>query len=123
MSDTDVIFWRRTDISGLERLALTREVDGIAVSSSLVCLEAGGFRLDHHWQLDPNWRAQRVSVERRSREQAARERADVPDDQAHGSDVEGAAAGSKITRAGSFRGRDVVKCAGQLRADPGWCQT
>ncbi|CDP51785.1 hypothetical protein [Devosia sp. DBB001] len=64
MSDTDVIFWRRTDISGLERLALTRDVDGIAVSSSLVCLEAGGFRLDHHWQLDPNWRAQRVSVER-----------------------------------------------------------
>ncbi len=30
----------------------------------MLCLEAGGFRLDHHWQLDPDWHVQSVTVER-----------------------------------------------------------
>jgi hypothetical protein len=29
----------------------------------VVCVEAGGFRLDHRWQLDADWRAQFVTVE------------------------------------------------------------
>lgn len=59
-----VLFWRRTDIDGLERLELSREETGIRVSSTVICLEAGGFRLDHRWRLDREWRAQHVAIER-----------------------------------------------------------
>ena len=61
---TSVLFWRRTDIEGLERLELTVEPDGVTATSTVICLEAGGFRLEHHWRLDPDWRAQSVTVER-----------------------------------------------------------
>ena len=61
---TSVLFWRRTDIEGLERLELAIEPDGVSATSSVICLEAGGFRLDHRWRLDANWRAQSVTVER-----------------------------------------------------------
>jgi uncharacterized protein len=61
---TSVLFWRRTDIEGLERLELTIEPDRIRAMSSVLCLEAGGFRLDHRWLLTPGWRAQSVTVER-----------------------------------------------------------
>ena len=59
-----VFFWRRTDVEGLERLELSIGPDGIAATSSLICLEAAGFRLDHRWRLGPDWRAQSVIVER-----------------------------------------------------------
>ena len=59
-----VLFWRRTDVEGLERLELEIQPDGIRAISAVVCLEAGGFRLEHRWQLDPAWRAQIVTVER-----------------------------------------------------------
>lgn len=59
-----VLFWRRTDVEGLERLELSIEPDGVTATSSVICVEAGGFRLDHHWRLDPGWRAQSVTVER-----------------------------------------------------------
>lgn len=59
-----VLFWRRTDIEGLERLELQRDGAGITAVSSVLCLEAGGFRLDHHWRLSSDWRAQSVRVER-----------------------------------------------------------
>jgi uncharacterized protein len=65
---TSVIFWRRIDIEGLERLELAIEPDGVSAMSSVICLEAGGFRLDHRWRLDPNWRARSVTVERWNRE-------------------------------------------------------
>jgi uncharacterized protein len=45
-----VLFWRRTDVGGFERLELV--------------VEAGGFRIDHAWQLDAQWRAQSVNVAR-----------------------------------------------------------
>lgn len=61
-----VVFWRRIDVEGLERLELEVAPDGISASSSVLCLEAGGFRLDHRWRLDPGWRARTVTVERRS---------------------------------------------------------
>ena len=32
-------------------------------TSTVICLEAGGFRLDHSWQLKVAWRAQAVTVE------------------------------------------------------------
>jgi hypothetical protein len=61
---TSILFWRRTDIEGLERLELAVEPDGITATSTLICLDAGGFRLDHRWRLDADWRAQFVTVER-----------------------------------------------------------
>ena len=59
-----MMFWRRTDVPGLERLALTVSGDRIAAESTIVCLEDGGFRLDHRWQLTPDWRARLLEVER-----------------------------------------------------------
>lgn len=59
-----VFFWRRTDVEGLERMELAIEPDGVTATSTVICLEAGGFRLDHRWRLDPDWRAQSVTVER-----------------------------------------------------------
>jgi hypothetical protein len=59
-----VIFWRRTDVEGLERLELAIDPDGVTALSTVLCLEAGGFRLDHRWRLDADWRAQSVIVER-----------------------------------------------------------
>lgn len=63
-SSQQVLFWRRTDIEGLERLELTIGPDGIQAVSTVLCLEEGGFRLDHRWALSPDWRAQSVTVER-----------------------------------------------------------
>ena len=61
---TSILFWRRTDIEGFERLELSVEPDVVTATSTVLCLEAGGFRLDHRWRLDPGWRAQSVTVER-----------------------------------------------------------
>jgi uncharacterized protein len=60
----EVVFWRRTDVEGLERLELTVAPDGILAASTVLCLEDGGFRLDHRWRLTPDWRAQSLHVER-----------------------------------------------------------
>jgi hypothetical protein len=62
--NASVLFWRRTDVEGFERLELAIEADHVSATSTVICLEAGGFRLDHRWQLDPDWRAQSVIVER-----------------------------------------------------------
>lgn len=61
-----VLFWRRTDCTGLERLELVTGPHGITAQSTVLCNDEGGFRLDHRWQLDPQWRALSVSVERRN---------------------------------------------------------
>lgn len=59
-----VLFWRRTDVQGLERLALSATPDGILAHSTVLCEDEGGFRLDYHWRLDPQWRTLSVTVER-----------------------------------------------------------
>ena len=61
---TTVLFWRRLDVEGIERLELSVEPDGIVATSTALCLENGGYRLDHQWRLDPEWRARSVRVER-----------------------------------------------------------
>jgi hypothetical protein len=61
---TSVLFWRRTDIEGLERLELAIGADHVTAAATTICLEAGGFRIDHRWRLDRNWRALSVTVER-----------------------------------------------------------
>src|SRR6476469_4605200 len=60
---TSVIFWRRIDVDGLERLELSAEPDRIIADSTVLCLGDGGFRVDHRWQLEADWRVQSVSVE------------------------------------------------------------
>lgn len=60
-----VLFWRRTDVVGLERLELEVSHDGIVASSIVLCIEDGGFELRHRWRLTPDWRAQSLDVERR----------------------------------------------------------
>lgn len=57
------LFWRRTDMDGLERLELFRDERSIKANSTVLCLEAGGFRLDYRWKLDAHWRTQHVTVE------------------------------------------------------------
>ncbi len=59
-----ILFWRRTDVAGLERLQLVSEPDGVLATSTVLCLEDGGFHLDHRWRLDADWRAQSVIIER-----------------------------------------------------------
>ncbi|WP_295813437.1 putative glycolipid-binding domain-containing protein [uncultured Nitratireductor sp.] len=58
------LFWRRTDMDGLERLALSIGTQGIDARSTVLCLEAGGCRIDYRWTLDAEWRTQSLVVER-----------------------------------------------------------
>lgn len=62
--DRRVLFWRRTDVPGLERLELLPGGDGITATSRVVCADEGGYCIDHRWQLDADWRARSVTVER-----------------------------------------------------------
>jgi uncharacterized protein len=64
MKSRSILFWSRTNVEGLERLELTIESECVRATSTVLCLESDGFRLDHHWLLDPDWRAQSVTVER-----------------------------------------------------------
>jgi len=64
MMSKSVLFWRRTDIEGLERLELEVEPDRVSAVSTVLCLDADGFRLDHRWHLGADWRAHSVTVER-----------------------------------------------------------
>ena len=59
-----ILCWRRTDLHGLERMVLDIGPDEIRATSSVLSLEAGGFRLDHCWRLSPDWRALSVTVRR-----------------------------------------------------------
>jgi hypothetical protein len=59
-----ILFWRRLDAEGLERLELTVAPHAVTAVSTVLCLEDGGLRMDHRWQLDAAWRAQSVVVER-----------------------------------------------------------
>ncbi|MDF2119940.1 putative glycolipid-binding domain-containing protein [Roseiarcaceae bacterium H3SJ34-1] len=62
--EPQIVFWRRTDIAGLERLALSIAPDALLADATVLCMEDGGFRLDHHWRLTPDWRALSLRVER-----------------------------------------------------------
>ena len=62
--NSTTLFWRRIDEVGLERLELHPEPGGLTASSTVLCLEAGGFRLEHRWRLAPDWRVLALQVER-----------------------------------------------------------
>ena len=63
-SEPEILFWRRTDVTGLERLALSASADAVLADSTVICVEDGGFRLDHRWRLRPDWRVLSLDVER-----------------------------------------------------------
>jgi uncharacterized protein len=63
-SKPEILFWRRTDVTGLERLALSISADAVLAEATVICVEEGGFRLDHRWRLTPDWRALSLEVER-----------------------------------------------------------
>jgi hypothetical protein len=63
-SDSLVLFWRRIDIEGLERLTLTVGPSGVQAASTVIGVTDGGFRLDHAWQLTADWRAVSLRVDR-----------------------------------------------------------
>jgi hypothetical protein len=62
--DPEILFWRRTDVTGLERLVLSISAGTVLAESTVICVEDGGFRLDHHWRLTADWQAQTLDVER-----------------------------------------------------------
>jgi len=62
--ESEILYWRRTDVSGLERLALSITADAVVAESTVICLDEGGFRLDHRWRLTPDWRTLSLDVER-----------------------------------------------------------
>jgi uncharacterized protein len=48
-----IVFWRRTDVEALERLTLVVGARGVRVVSTVISVAAGGYRLDHVWELTP----------------------------------------------------------------------
>jgi hypothetical protein len=69
---SEILFWQRTDVVGLERMTLCIATDAIVADSTVLCIEDGGFRLDHRWRLTPDWRALSLEVHRLGPAGAAR---------------------------------------------------
>lgn len=63
-SDAGILFWRRTDVVGLERMALRIAADEVVAASTVICVEDGGFELVHRWRLTPDWRVLSLEVEK-----------------------------------------------------------
>lgn len=59
-----VVFWRRIDSHGLERLEISRKPEGVTAVPTVLSVNEGGFRIDYCWRLDPEWRTRSVSIER-----------------------------------------------------------
>ena len=43
-SEPEILFWRRTNVTGLERLALSVSADAVLAESTVIYVEDGGFR-------------------------------------------------------------------------------
>lgn len=77
--ESEIVFWQRQDVPGMERLVLTISADRVLAESTVICVEDGGFRLDHQWTISPDWRVLSVEAEKWSASDHSRvtlERAD-----------------------------------------------
>lgn len=63
-ADHRVLFWRRLDVPGLERLTLTVARDRITALATTLSAEDGGFCIDHRWDLTPDWSVRSCIVEK-----------------------------------------------------------
>ncbi len=59
-----IVFWRRTDIRGLERARIDFDSDTPCAVSTVLSEEAGGLRCDYDWQIDPDRSTRRLCVTR-----------------------------------------------------------
>jgi hypothetical protein len=59
-----VLYWRRLDTAGLERLTIKSTADGIEAHGTIVTAADGGVVIEHRWHLDPDWRARSVWLRR-----------------------------------------------------------
>src|SRR5688572_31853154 len=59
-----VVFWRRADVAGLERLELIEGAGGVRAVSTVISVADDGFRLNHVWQLTRDWGVVSLYVER-----------------------------------------------------------
>lgn len=69
---TDVIFWQRLDLPGLERLELSVAGGARTARSHVLSLENGGLDLVHRWWMDADWQVHTMAVESRDRDGAHR---------------------------------------------------
>src|SRR5690625_4218603 len=70
--EVQVLFWRRTDVAGLERLVLHIAEEAVFVDSSVICVEDGGFQIDHRGRLSSNWQTLSLEVEKRVADERTR---------------------------------------------------
>ena len=64
--ERSVIYWRRTDVAAIECLELEITASKITAAGVVIGLELPTYRVEHKWLLDPSWRVQAVTIERRS---------------------------------------------------------
>ncbi|HLW27412.1 MAG TPA: putative glycolipid-binding domain-containing protein [Kiloniellales bacterium] len=63
-SRIDVVYWRRTDVIGLERLVLEASAEAVVANSTVICVEDAGLQIDYRWHLTPAWQTLSLEVEK-----------------------------------------------------------
>lgn len=56
------IFWRRTDVHGLERLSISPSRE--AAKGVIINVENGGAEVRHHWQFTDHWQVLKLTMQR-----------------------------------------------------------
>jgi len=69
-----VLYWRRLDVDGLERLEIRAVRGGVTAVGTIVCTEDGGHVIRYRWRLDAGGRTRALTVERRGADGLRRHR-------------------------------------------------
>lgn len=56
------IYWRRTDVPGLERLSISPTRD--TAKGVIINVENGGAEVRHHWQFTDCWQVLKLTMQR-----------------------------------------------------------